>query len=153
MSLVNLKTQYDRIFGLCLLLFCGLLYWNTFSFPTRRFVELNTTFWPRTLLAFLTIVSLALIIRGRATDEEREPISWKSLMAAGVGFIYVVLIPVAGFVPLTVLFLTLCFSVLKRDFSRSALIKGFIVAILATIVVHTIFGQFMNVQLPGGFWE
>ena len=153
MSQVNKNSTYDRTVGLCLLVFCALLYWNTFSFKTRLFVELNTTFWPRTILAILAIIGLILVIRGKLTDEVREPISWKSLLTAGVGLFYVVLIPVLGFVPLTIVFLTLSFSVIKQDFSRQALVKGMIIAVLATVVIYTLFGQVMNVQLPGGFWE
>ncbi|MEM8579883.1 MAG: tripartite tricarboxylate transporter TctB family protein [Pseudomonadota bacterium] len=150
---MSFTKNYDRIVGIVLLIVIAILFANTFTFKTRPFVPLNTTFWPRVILALIGVVAVYLVIRGRATDEAPEKFSPRAglvfLGAAG----YVLLMPIGGFLIVSTLVGAIGYYWLSEQKDVRTLLFAAVYGALTSSLIYIVFKELLHVQLPfaGGF--
>lgn len=140
----------DRRVGIVALFVVSVLFIETFTFPSRPFVTLNTDFWPRVLLGLLGLVSIFLIVRGTLDGSRIDPLKGKAFAAGACCILYVLLLEAIGFLILTPIFIFLSSITLsnRRDLRRAG--EAAVTAALGTATMYFIFQKGLLVQLPEG---
>lgn len=140
----------DRKIGIGLLLIVLVLFAETFTFPMRPHVTLNTDFWPRVLLVLLGTLSCFLIWRGNLDGQKVEPMRLKAFLVVGFCILYVLLLEPIGFLILTPIFIFSGSLMLSdiRNWRRT--IEAAAAAIIGTAATFYVFQHGLLVQLPEG---
>lgn len=145
--------KQDRAFGIVLLIVCGLLFWESLSFPTRLYIPLGVAFWPRLLLGCLAALGVFLVVRGSLDKGPFERINLKALAALGGAMVYVALLDFVGYLILTPIFLFAGSCALAWSLKARQLITASIVAAAGTTVTYVVFHHGLLVQLPEGLLD
>lgn len=151
--MMSYTKNYDRIVGFLLLVVVATLFADTFTFKTRPFVPLNTTFWPRVILGLIGVVAVYLIIRGRATNEKPEKFSAKAGLVVLGAAAYVYLMPIGGFFVASSIVGACGFYWLSEDRTTRTIPVAGIYGLVVSGVIFFVFKELLKVQLPtaGGF--
>lgn len=146
----------DAVTGALLLALSLLILFNVQSFPKIPGQNVGPAAFPGTLAALLAGCALVLIVRGwreRATRPWLVPGAWLRLPAprrriavtVGVLLFYIAASDRLGFIPTGILCLWAMFAVLGV---RTRWVLP--LAIVATLVIHTVFYKGLRVPLPWG---
>lgn len=151
--MMSYTKNYDRIVGIVLLLLVAILFADTFTFKTRPFVPLNTTFWPRVILGLISVVAVYLVIRGRATDEVPEAFSRKAAFVVLGAAAYVFLMSIGGFFAVSSIVGACGFYWLSEDRTPRTILMSGIYGLIVSGTIFLVFKELLKVQLPvaGGF--
>lgn len=160
------------VIGIILLALSAFYYLSTRGFPPPTVTEnLGAGFFPKLLsmlLAFLAIMLIlgslfsqstsgqegekATISGGERLEEDSfatEGISYKFLLGTiGVSILYVILLPVIGYVIVTPLFLI----AMIRLLGKKKWLHNIAISILLTVSLYLLFGKMLGVVLPPGLF-
>lgn len=151
----------DRAIGLLLLVFCGVMWSQTYAIRTpafAQFQQLDSPFFPRLIIILLAICSAILLVRGtgrlvpaggpagvvRVVRDGRHV-----LVTLALFVLYVLAMPILGYVPATTVYL-----VAMQLYLRPRGPKGIAAVVLLSAVgsyaLALVFTQFLHVVLPRG---
>lgn len=152
----------DGIAGLILLAISLVLLVQSFSLPYLPIVPVGPGFYPRIVLTFMAVASIALIAqdwltrRALAAGPRRDAAPRRNYRAVVALFaiigIYVALMPYIGFRIATGLFVAAAQATLARPRSRRAWVTLVTVALATVVVTYFVFETYLLVLLPRGSW-
>lgn len=150
---MKIKTN-DFVMALLLLAVSGVLYQQTTLVNTTVSYALGPVFFPRVLIGILAVLSAALLIQSvrgggaAAAKKDAEPgtlvYRW-GLVALIVA--YLLLLPLLGYVPATILFLMGGMCLLGSRTPRSLVVYT-VVSAAVTFGLQFIFGHLLKLFLP-----
>lgn len=140
----------DRKIGIGVLLIVIVLFAETFTFPMRPHITLNTDFWPRVLLVMLGGISCFLIWKGNIDGLKVDPMRLKAFGVVGFCILYVVLLEIIGFIILTPIFIFTASIALSEIRNARRMIEAATTAIIGATATYLIFQEGLLVQLPEG---
>ena len=140
----------DRIIGLALLAVCGVLFWQTLSFPVTTWAPLGLAFWPRLLIAALTLVGAILVFRGRLDESPVSNLDWRAFVALAAAVVYVVAMDRVGFVIATPFFLFASVVLLDPSLKIRRLAEALVFAVVGTVGAYLLFDRLLQIGLPSG---
>jgi putative tricarboxylic transport membrane protein len=140
----------DRKIGIGLLIIVLVLFAETFTFPMRPHIILNTDFWPRVLLALLGGISCFLIWKGNLDGLNVVPMHIKAFSVVGFCILYVLLLELIGFIILTPIFIFVGSITLSKKRNIPRMIEAGVVALVGSAATFFIFQEGLLVQLPEG---
>ena len=152
----------DRQVGLVLLLFSGVMYWQTYQIRTPGFVQfqqIDAPFFPRLILGFLAALSLLLVIRGRGGTGLPNRAALVDfgrryrdvLVTLGLFVLYVIGITVVGWLPATIVYVVALQLILNPNLGRRLVyVVGGSVAF--SWFLAFVFEQYLHVVLPRGMF-
>ncbi len=140
----------DRKIGIGVLLIVIVLFAETFTFPMRPHITLNTDFWPRVLLTMLGGISCFLIWKGNIDGLKVDPMRLKAFGVVGFCILYVVLLDLIGFIILTPIFIFAASIALSKIRNARRMIEAATTAIIGATATYLIFQEGLLVQLPEG---
>jgi hypothetical protein len=151
--MMSFTKSYDRWIGLILLIVAAILFANTFTFKTRPFVPLNTAFWPRVVLAGMSVVSVYLIVRGRVSPEEPEKFPRNAVYAFLAFVLYVAILPYGGFFAVSGVIGAAGYFWLSEVKTMRTAVIAVIYGTVVSGAIYMLFKFALLVQLPklGGF--
>lgn len=150
----------DGWIGLGLLAFGGWFYSNLGKIPANPLVPIGPTYYPRILLILIMLLSLPLVIqdvifRHRRESEGRGSFrAWvercqPTLTCFVVFTLYVVFLPVLGFLVSSVLFVT-SLQWLLGPLRLRRLPIAMLTAVTASLLSYVVFEIYLRVLLPRG---
>jgi Mn2+/Fe2+ NRAMP family transporter len=152
----------DAITGLVILAASLFLFWTTLGLERHPLVPVGPEFYPQLVLGVTALFALLLVIsdllkrrRARATASVSRGSANYTLVATAFAIfaIYVVAMPYLGFRVATFAFLiALPLTLEKPRGARSRWILVLVVALAATVVIHLLFENYLQVLLPRGRW-
>ena len=149
----------DAVFGIILLLFSLAVILYSQTFPATFGQSYGPDLFPVLIAIGLTLCSLVLLTRGwrarkseawvemGAWAQDRGKVITFALVPAGLVF-YILLSEFLGFVPSALLLL----FVLLRRFAVAP-VRAAGIALVATLLIHTVFVRFLLVPLPWGLLQ
>lgn len=139
----------DRVVGLVALTAAIALFAHTFTFRVVEWDPLGLAFWPRVILVLLAACALAFIVRGSVAPAEVEPVRPGAFAVLAGCTLYVLALPLVGFVVATPVFVSVFAYVLGRG-ERRRVGVALALAVVTTLAVHFLFQVGLEVQLPRG---
>ncbi|WP_028308732.1 tripartite tricarboxylate transporter TctB family protein [Desulfitibacter alkalitolerans] len=146
----NWYKNRDLIAGIFLLIFSGWVYFTTQKIPVGKISGMPPTFFPSFLAITLAVLSVLLIIsaikdilRKVKHEYEEQDIIKVVLLVLSIVF-YTILLKYIGFIYTTILYLVATITLLKGG----RLIKTIPIAIIISVSVYYIFGNFFRIPLP-----
>lgn len=141
----------DRYMGIAVLVLCGVLFADTFTFRKTEWELLSMAFWPRLLLLILAGLAIYLIAKGNLEPgKQAESLAKKAFLAAAGGFAYVLLLKPVGFLILTPIFIwVFSYWISRRDWPWRLLESG-ITAMVGTFAIYGLFVLGLKLILPSG---
>lgn len=157
---ISLK-KADIITSICLLIFSGVLYFQSGTFPIRegRAKVLNAGFYPQLLAVILGILALFLLVVSlRKTSEDQKGNKFWTTKSAlflffltlGMLIIYPFLLSNLGFIVATFIFIVVlayCLSD-KEKFSLTSIL---LVSTGITAIIFLVFKIFIKIPFPTGY--
>jgi hypothetical protein len=150
-----LKLTREGWTGLAVFAASATLFALTLGLRDNPLVPIGPGFYPRIVLAITAVLALALLAFSlvRAPEAEKGRANYRLVLALfAVFFLYVGVLPFAGFRIATLLFVAAAQSVLEPP--RSA--KGWAIvaatAVITTLVTYVLFERYLQVLLPRGRW-
>lgn len=149
---MNSLFNRERIIAIACFCFASWVYYEAGKFPTSVLDTVGSTQYPRFLAIIMGVASIAHFIlpRGESNNQEeghQEPKAFAVLLISIV--IYVLIMPLIGFVAATIPFLlALTFFFDRREW-RVKLRLAVPYSILFTIAMYFCFGKILGVLLPG----
>jgi putative tricarboxylic transport membrane protein len=148
----------DRVIGGLLLLLAAAYAWLSGGIP-RTLVDdpLGPRFYPRVLAGLLGICSVALIVRpptalGAGPSSAAPPRAAggtrRLLATIGLTAVYLVAMPIAGYLVSTPLYLAALARLLGCGRPRALVVT----AVALTMVLGLVFDTMLGVRLPAGSW-
>lgn len=148
--------------AVCVVFFSFMFYEALELRGVGRFGEVGSGFWPLSALGFAAALSIVWLINNlrayskgnQRTEEKQEPEEaadeWSSRKKVGSCFIsllcYIVLLPLIGFIPSTILFILV--FILGLDERRKTVL--IVSPLLITAVIIIVFAKFITIPLPKG---
>lgn len=152
----------DAITGLVILAASLFLFWATLGLERHPLVPVGPEFYPQLVLGATALLALLLVIsdvfkRRRAQVAAPVPAIRANYALVVVAFaifaIYVITLPYLGFRIATFAFLIAMPLALEPPRgARRRWIVVFVVALVATVVTHLMFENYLQVLLPRGRW-
>lgn len=156
----------DGLLGLICLGISGVLFVFSLSLPHLPIVPVGPGFYPRIVLSFLALASLALVVqdvlaqrRTRSEPADAEPSvppEAKNYSGVAVAFAlvtaYVAVLPYLGFRFATIAFVSIFQIALERPRSMRTAIRVVLVAVGTAFLCYLVFESYLNVLLPRGLW-
>jgi high-affinity Fe2+/Pb2+ permease len=162
----------DKVIGIILVVFSGLMYYQTLEFPPAMFGTLGAGFFPKILFALLGLAGTALTITGFLRDrkrreeekgEEGKPLEgrfWTAFMESLryhsnvitsflCFFCYIVLMSYVGYTIATLVFMPILMWILGPR-NRRAIPITIAVSLGMTFGIYIAFLKFLKVFLPEG---
>ncbi|MEH6725233.1 MAG: tripartite tricarboxylate transporter TctB family protein [Hyphomicrobiales bacterium] len=139
----------DLIVGVVILVVAGLLYRETFSFPSVNWTPLGLAFWPRIVLGGIAAACLLLIVLRQLGDQPVFEVRMREsfLFVALAGFI--IALPLAGFF-LTSTAYVFATAVWLGDGTQNRVMRAALISIATSVVVYVAFSLGLGVRLPQG---
>lgn len=140
----------DSLIGVCLIAFCGFVFWLTTGFdevPPMLSQNVPPTFFPRLVLAIIALLSIMLVVTGlRKEPETKEKIEPAVFVTAAIIAVAGLLLSFAG----TLLTLSLVAIVLPIAWGerRARLIGALAVCLPAA--VYLLFSVALGIRFPAG---
>ena len=152
----------DAITGLVILAASLFLFWTTLGLERHPLVPVGPEFYPQLVLGVTALFALLLVISGlighrrvrTGAPVSRSAANYTLVATAFAIFaIYVVAMPYLGFRVATFAFLIALPLTLERPRgARSRWILVLVIALAATVVIHLLFENYLQVLLPRGRW-
>jgi hypothetical protein len=162
----------DKIIGIILVIFSGLMFYKTLEFPPAMFGSLGAGVFPQILFTLLALAGAALtvtgFIRDRKKDEDataekgeartspivnrfKESLHYHShvIISFTLFFCYVILMSYFGYTISTLIFMPILMWVLGPR-NRRAIPITIIVSLGMTFIMYFAFLKFLKVFLPEG---
>jgi putative tricarboxylic transport membrane protein len=143
----------EIIAAIGLLIFSALYAWATFYIPDRTIPNTpGPSFFPFVIITVVAILSFALLVKGiagRRPDDAEPSQKTKTRLATmtmGAFFVYLALMPWAGFLLVSVVF----FAVLMMFYGSRAPGKIVFWSLLVPIVLFVTFTEAFQILLPRG---
>ena len=145
-----LSAHHDATVGLGLVAACAVLFWMTGSFPEVPVMlsqNVPPTFFPRLVLALITILSIVLIIRGlTATRVPKEPIKKRVFLTAGIVTASIILMrPLGMLLTVSILALVMPIAWGERRYRRLV-----VLALALPVAIHLTFTLALGIRFPLG---
>ncbi|WP_078544727.1 tripartite tricarboxylate transporter TctB family protein [Litchfieldia alkalitelluris] len=148
----------NRIFSIVVLAISGLFFFQTTKFSEKSGVQtFAPSFFPRIILFLIVMLSLYLLVKSFLKKDESEKVvvmvktyvkeHYQVLVMIGIFFLYILLIPMIGFLISSIFFLFITFTLLRPKKVKS-LFANAIVAIALSISIQYVFQQMLNIYLP-----
>lgn len=157
---ISLK-KTDIITSICLLIFSGVLYFQSGTFPVRegRVKVLNAGFYPQLLAVVLGILALLLLVVSlrKTSGYQKSNKFWTTKSALflffitlGMLIIYPFLLSSLGFVVATFIFIVILVYCLsdKKKFSLTSIL---LVSTGITAIIFLVFKVFIKIPFPTGY--
>ena len=152
----------DGITGLVVLATSLFLFWITLGLERHPLVPVGPEFYPQLVLGTTALLALLLVITDViAYRRARAPVSVSTVranymlvaIAFAIFMIYVIALPYLGFRVATFAFLiTLPLALEPPRGVRRRWMLVLTVAVIATLVIHFVFENYLQVLLPRGRW-
>jgi hypothetical protein len=162
----------DKVIGIIIVVFSGLMYYKTLEFPPAMFGALGAGVFPQILFTLLGLAGAALTISGFIRDrkrghgetpEERKPREtqfWNTIkesldyhshviISFFCFFCYVVLMSYFGYTIATLIFMPILMWILGPR-NRRAITVTIVVSLGLTFIMYFAFLKFLKVFLPEG---
>lgn len=151
--MMSFAKSYDRWIGLILLIVAAILFADTFTFKTRPFVPLNTAFWPRVVLAGISLAAVYLVVRGRVSPEEPDKFPRNAAYAVLAFVFYVAVLPFGGFFAVSGFVGAAGYFWLSEVKTARTAMVAIIYGTVVSGGIYMLFKHALLVQLPrlGGF--
>lgn len=145
-----LSAHQDATIGLGLVGACAVLFRMTDSFPeVPAMLSQNVppTFFPRLVLAVITLLSIVLIIRGlTATRVPKEPIKMRVFLTAGIVTASIILMrPLGMLLTVSILALVMPIAWGERRYRRLV-----VLALALPVAIHLTFTLALGIRFPLG---
>lgn len=151
----------DRAIGVALLVFCAVMWAQTYAIktpPFAQFQQLDSPFFPRLVIIALAAFSALLALRGQgrllpsggAAAVARVVRDNARVLASLAMFVmYVVAMPLAGYVPTTAVYLAAMQLLLRRrgPVGTAAVL---VVSAISAYLIALVFTTYLHVVLPRG---
>lgn len=148
----------NRIFSIIVLAISGLFIIESTKFSEKSGVQtFAPSFFPRIILFLIFMLSLYLLIKSFIENNDVDKISdlirkyvkdhYHVIVIIGLFLIYILLIPLVGFLISSILFLLSTFTSLRPK-KRKYLLANLIVAIVLPFGIHYVFQQVLKIYLP-----
>jgi len=164
--------KQDKVIGIILVVFSGLMYYKTLEFPPAMFGALGAGVFPQILFTLLGLAGAALAITGFIRDRKRndgekpekgkprETQFWNTIkeslhyhshviISFFCFFCYIVLMSYFGYTIATLIFMPILMWILGPR-NRRAIPITIIVSLGMTFVMYFAFVEFLKVFLPEG---
>lgn len=147
----------DRFLSIVLLVFCFIMYFETFNFAEKtEFQTIGPTVFPRAIIIFIAVMSVIhLLTTFKGKTEKREFnredffLKYGKIIALFALFaVYVLALSLVGFIPATLLFLIVGQALLMGFKKRKIIISNLLVSVISTFTVYIIFTNFLAIWLP-----
>lgn len=147
----------DRSLSVVLLVFCSIMYFETFSFAEKtEFQTIGPTVFPRAIIIFIAVLAVInLLMTFKKKTEKRQfnrdefILNYGKVIAVFALFaVYVIALSLAGFIPATLLFLIVGQALLMGFKKPKIIISNLLVSFISTFTVHIIFTNFLAIWLP-----
>lgn len=149
----------DGWIALGLLAFSGWLYSNLGKIPANPLVPIGPAFYPRILLVLIILLSSALIVRDLVSRRGRSgggglPRAWvtryrPSAICFLVFALYVLFLPVVGFLISTIVFVA-ALQWLLGPLRLGRLAPSLLMGVTVSVACYLIFEVYLRVLLPRG---
>ncbi len=162
----------DKVIGIILVVFSGLMYYKTLEFPPAMFGAMGAGVFPQILFTLLGLAGTGLIIsgflRGRKRDKGeragrrkqrtiqfwntcKESLHYHShvIISFFLFFCYVVLMSYFGYTIATLIFMPILMWILGPR-TRRAITVTMVVSLGMTFIIYFAFLRFLKVFLPEG---
>lgn len=152
---MHIAKKKDFYSALTILLLVGICFVESRRIDPGINFALGPLFFPHILLSLITVFSCLLLAGsikgGAALAAERQPLDVKTVVSRvvilGLTALYLLALPLLGYIPCTVAFLLICMIFLGRRTPRDlALYAG--VAAAITLGLQYIFGSLLHLFLP-----
>jgi putative tricarboxylic transport membrane protein len=148
----------DRALSICLLLFCLILYMETFNFAEKTSLQVaGPEAYPRIVLGIIAVFSLIVLVQSFLTKANPSAaFEWKGflnkygkiiLLFLSFG-IYVFLLSTVGFIIATLIFMFVGQALLMGLRQPKPVIINICVTSVATFLVYFVFTDFLGIWLP-----
>lgn len=147
----------DTLLGVVIILFAGVVYFASSTFPAPVLQDFGPGFFPQLLSGLLAAAGLVMTIGGLRRQMPAVALAdwWQDrrrrrnvLIVPVAGVFYVVASPWLGFVPSALLLVFTMSVVFGVSVARAALL-----AIASAAIMHLAFVEFLAVPLPWGLLE
>lgn len=162
----------DKIIGIILVIFSGLMFYKTLEFPPAMFGSLGAGVFPQILFTLLGLAGAGLMISGFLRDRKRDKgeragrgkqvmiqfwNTWKEslhyhshvIISFILFFCYIILMSYFGYTISTLIFMPVLMWILGPR-NRRAIPITIIVSLGMTFVMYFAFVKFLKVFLPEG---
>ena len=160
---MHIRNKKDCVFGVCIFLGAVFFYYQTYFFQKVQSFSIGPAAFPRLVLGGLILLSAVMIVQSlgfgaKAPEQEKsekpaaaEGWDLKSFITQasfiGLIIVYILLLPVLGYIPATVLFLFVAMMMLGKRSPRRAVIYA-IVSAGVTLVMKFVFQDLLLLFLP-----
>jgi putative tricarboxylic transport membrane protein len=141
----------DVVAGGILILFSTWFYFTSRAIPDGSVTGMPPGFFPTFLAVCLGVCSVYLFLKGvkdvlrnKAAAVEMRQDHKTVLILLGMLFVYVILLNIVGFIPITIIYLTSVMALLKAG----KLLKLVSISVVMTLAVYFAFGNLFNIPLP-----
>ncbi len=149
----------DRVLGVILVLFIGIMYAQTFKFEEKAAWQVfSSALYPRVLLLLIAIPTIILLFKSfqpirQKDDQQAEKTSfWPKYGTIILQFaffgIYVYLLSLIGFIVATIIYLFASQANLMGIKKTKMILLNSSVSVVTPIVVYFVFTHFLKVWLP-----
>lgn len=157
-----MRLSRDGLLGLICLGGSVLLFVQSLSLPHLPIVPVGPGFYPRIVLAFMALVSAALVVqdwlanRRLEADEEAGSGDARDYRLVAIAFAvvtaYIALLPYLGFRIATVIFVAVFQLALERPTTPGQWLRVVLVAVGTAAICYYVFEAYLSVLLPRGSW-
>lgn len=144
-------SNYDRWVGLVGIAFSLGLIFSSFGIETPEWGDVvGPTFWPRLLCAGLLAVSVFLVIKPDPDGASDGAIGFRHFFAFGAAVLYVLALPILGFLIVTPVFIAFGYLAVGANTSRRRIGEALFAAAAGTAAIYLVFQVLLETQLPSG---
>lgn len=153
----------DTIIAAALLVLCGAMFAETFTFEIRHLSSFGIRLWPRMIIGTLAVLSFVYLIRSlkRERTEARAPFVWRAWLAAnrnvlacfGLFALFIATLPIFGMLIGGILFVYILLTVMGGHGDRRHHAINATVAVVSVGGMWAIFTFALRVIMPGGIFN
>jgi len=152
------KKYWDLASGIVLFLFSIALFVGAMNVKTLEVSTFGSGFFPKIVAVMLALASAVVIFGGiktaKAAEKEAEDKGnprWKAVLATfAIMVAYAALMPFAGFMITTAVYLFLQINILSENRHRRPVLFV-VVSIVTSVGIYYLFVKAFNLMLPAGF--
>ena len=148
----------DRIFAIAVLIVGGLFAYESQSFSEKSGMQtFAPSFFPRVIIAIMFGLAVLLFIQSAMKADKGQAFlhqvklyfrqHWRAPILLFCFFMYLASLPFAGFLPATIVFLLIGFSLLGT-WKTSFFIRNAVLSVVLAAAIQMVFTNVLNVYLP-----
>lgn len=150
----------DRIFGSSILLFCLVMYMETFNFAEKtKWQVAGPEAFPRAIIGFVAVTTVILLIQTffqKTKSNSSSSFTWKEflpnygkiIIQFALFGIYVFLLPILSFIPATIIFLIVGQALLMGFKKPKEILLNLTISFITTFAIYLIFTYLLKIWLP-----